>query len=70
MNISSLKQLPERAKIVAGSINRLISKKPKLVIDCGPQKASDLMQMTALAAESMQEKLVCCECSMCGYKNR
>ena len=74
MNIARLKQLPERARIVTGSLTRLISGKPKLVIDCGPQVAADLMQMTVLNAEWMQKKLVCCECfegecRNCGYKN-
>lgn len=74
MNISSLKQLPERVKIVAGGITRLISGKPDLVTDCGPQAAADLMQRTVLNAGVAAKKLVCreCfrgECNLCGYKN-
>jgi hypothetical protein len=74
MNISSVKQLPERAIIVAGYITRVVSGKPKLIIECGSQVAADLMQMTVLNAEWMQKKLVCCECfegecRICGYKN-
>ena len=73
MNVSSIKQLSERARIMAGGITRLVSGKPKLVIDCEPQASADLMEMT-VNAEWLQKKLVCCECfkgecNICGYKN-
>jgi len=72
MKHSSFKQLSERVRIMTDWSTRQVSGKTSFVSAWKSEATDDLMVMTTLNAESMQKKLVCCECfqgecNMCGY---
>lgn len=73
MKYSSLKPLFERVRIMACWQTRQVPDKNGFGLAWVPKVTADLMGTAALIAESMQKRLVCCECfqgecNMCGYK--